>query len=91
MASIEIHRKHSKTVAEAKKSVERVAKHIAKKFDVEYGWDGNTLEFSRLGVDGHIAVAAKEISVIVELNFLLGGIRGAVEREIHKYLDQEFA
>lgn len=90
MPSIDIRRKHDKTAAQAKKSVERVAEHIAEKFDVDYGWEGNTLHFTRLGVDGHIAVKAKEIIVVAELSFLLSGIRGAVEREIHKYLDEEF-
>ncbi len=90
MASIEILRSHSKPVKDAKKSVDRVAKHIADKFDVESQWDGNTLHFSRSGVDGSIAVSAKQIHVSVNLSFMLMMIKGSVEEEIHRYIDDEF-
>lgn len=90
MASIDIQRSHTKALKEAKKSVERVAKHIADKFDVEYEWDGNTLNFSRSGVDGHIAVSAKDLHVSVNLSFMLMMIKSSVEKEIHRYLDDEF-
>lgn len=90
MASIDITRNHDKPLKEAKKAVERVAKHIADKFDVEYEWEGNTLNFSRAGVDGHIAVSAKEIHVSVNLSFMLMMIKSSVDREIHRYLDEEF-
>jgi len=90
MATIDILRSHSKPIKDAKKSVERVAKHIADKFDVEYQWDRSTLNFSRSGVDGHIAVSAKEVHVSVNLSFMLMMIKGSIEREIHRYLDEEF-
>lgn len=90
MASIEITRSHSKPLKEAKMAVERVAQHIAEKFDVEYDWTGNTLNFNRSGVDGHIAVSAKEIHVSVNLSFMLMMIKSSVDREIHRYLDDEF-
>ena len=61
MSNIDIRRKHTRPLKEARAAVERVAEHIAEKFDVEYGWNGNTMDFSRGGVDGHIAVSGKEI------------------------------
>ena len=90
MASIDIQRSHSKPLKDAKKSVERVAKHINDKFDVEYQWDENTLNFSRSGVDGSIAVTAKDLHVSVNLSFMLMMIKSSVENEIHRYLDDEF-
>jgi putative polyhydroxyalkanoate system protein len=90
MADIDIRRKHSRSLKDARTAIERVAQHIAEKFDVEYGWKGNTMEFSRSGVDGHIAVTGKEVHVTATLGFLLMAIRGPIEREIHQYLDREF-
>lgn len=90
MASIDIQRTHGKPLKDAKKAVERVAAHIAEKFDVEYEWSGNILNFSRSGVDGHIAVSAKDVHVSVNLSFMLMMIRSSVEKEIHRYLDDEF-
>ena len=78
-------------MAEAKKKVQRVADHIAKKFDVTYGWEGNTLHFRRSGVDGYIMVTSKQVHVTANLGFLLMALRGPVEREINRYLDEEFS
>jgi putative polyhydroxyalkanoate system protein len=90
MPSIEISRKHDKTIAEGKKAVERVAQSIAKRFSVTYGWDGNTLHFERPGVSGHIALTKGMVKVAAELSFLLGAIRGPIEREIKQHLETEF-
>lgn len=90
MADIEIRRKHTRPLKDARAAIERVAEHLAEKFDVEYGWEGNTLAFSRSGVDGHIAVSGKDIHVRATLGFLLLAIRGPIEREIHRYLEEEF-
>jgi len=91
MSHIDIRRNHARGLRDARAAVERVAEHLAEKFDVEYGWEGNTMAFSRGGVDGHIAVSAKEIHVTATLGFLLGAIKGPIEREIHQYLDREFS
>lgn len=91
MPSIEIKRPHSRPLPEARKSVQRVADHIAEKFDVTYGWEGNTLHFKRSGVDGQIKVSTKLIHVSANLGFLLMALKGPVEREIHRYLDEEFS
>ncbi len=91
MPNIDITRHHSQPLAEAKKKVERVAAHIADKFQVVYEWQGNTLHFSRSGVEGQIAVTTKLVRVTAELGFMLSFIRDAVEREVNKYLDEEFS
>jgi putative polyhydroxyalkanoate system protein len=90
MATIEIERSHKKPMAEARRAIERVAKHIATRFEVSYGWDGDTLHFERSGVNGAIALSKTKVRVTAHLSFLLLAIRGAVEREVRKHLDQEF-
>ena len=90
MSQIDIRRTHSRPLKDARAAIERVAQHIAEKFDVEYGWEGNRMGFSRGGVDGQIAVTGKEIHVTATLGFLLGAIKGPIEREIQRYLDEEF-
>lgn len=90
MPNIDIRRRHDVGLKGAKERIERVAQHLADRFEVDYGWEKNTLHFERSGVDGHIAVGAKEIHVAVRLGFLLMALGNAVEREIHRYLDEEF-
>jgi len=91
MSHIDIRRTHALPLKDAKLKVERIAQHIAKRFQVDYGWKGNTLEFTRSGVEGHIAVNAKEVHVSVRLGFLLFAIKSAIEREIDKTIDEEFS
>ena len=91
MPSIDITRKHSRPLAEARQAVQRVADHIAERFDVRCHWQGNTLHFERSGVDGHIKVSAKLVHVSARLGFLLMALHGSVEREINRYLDEEFS
>src|SRR4249919_1528222 len=90
MPSIDIKRSHSRPLPEAKKSIERVAEHIAKKIEVTWAWEGNTLHFQRSGVDGHIKGTTKQGHVVANLGFLLSMLKAPVEREINRYLDEEF-
>ena len=90
MPTIDIRREHAKPVKEAKKAVERVAKKISERFDLHYEWVGNTLHFERSGVSGNIALTKDEVAVTAHLSFLLSALRGPIEREIHKQIDDEF-
>ena len=90
MPSIDIKRSHSLPLADARAKVQRVADHIASRFDVACDWEGNTLNFRRSGVDGQIKVGARQVHVVAELGFLLSALRGTVEREVNRYLDEEF-
>ncbi|MBV6413749.1 MAG: polyhydroxyalkanoic acid synthase [Xanthomonadales bacterium PRO6] len=85
-----MHRKHQLGVARARKAVDKVAKHIRERFEIEAAWENNILEFTRAGVDGHIAVTAETVSVHADISWLLLPIKGAIESEIGRYLDQEF-
>lgn len=90
MPSIDIHRRHDKSMKDAKLAVERVAEKITEKFSVECGWNGNTLEFTRPGVNGEISLTKGEVHIIANLGFMLTMLKGPIETEIHKYLEREF-
>lgn len=91
MPSIRVERQHSKPLNAAKAAVERVAKNMAERFDVEYEWQGSTLHFQRSGVDGHIELGKHTVRVEANLSFLLSALKGTVERSIHEYIDREFS
>ncbi len=90
MARILVKRNHSKSPAASRKSVERVALLLAEKFQVDYRWEGDSLHFQRMGVEGAIHLLPGLVEVVAELGFLFGALRGTVESEIEKYLDKEF-
>ncbi len=90
MPTIDIDHPHSKSIAVAKKAVTRVAEHIAERFDVSWAWDGNVCRFERPGVHGQITLTPKRVHVHAQLGFMLIALRGAIEREVRRYLDAEF-
>ncbi|MGH8082361.1 MAG: polyhydroxyalkanoic acid system family protein [Lysobacter sp.] len=90
MSSIDIHHPHTLAPAKARKAVEEVAQKLAERFDVEYGWDKDTLNFSRSGVDGKIALQPNKLHVTAQLGFLLGALKGPIESEIRRVLEERF-
>lgn len=91
MSAIDLTRPHNLPLAEAKTKVQHVADQIAAKFDVDCAWDGDMLNFSRSGVDGHITVDAKSVHVFAELGFMLSMMKVPIEDAIGRYLDDEFS
>ena len=90
MATIDIVHEHSKTPTQARKAVEDVARKLAERFDMDYGWDGDTLNFSRSGVEGKIALLADKLRVTANLGFLLSAMKGPIEAEIRRVLSDKF-
>ncbi len=90
MPAIDIQHAHSMPLAKARKAVEDVAKKLSARFDMEYGWDGDTLNFSRSGVDGRIALSPEQLHVTAQLGFLLSALKGPIETEIRRVLSERF-
>ena len=90
MSRIDIRHAHSLPKAQARKAVEEVAKKLAEKFDMDYGWDGDILNFSRSGVDGAIELAAQELHVHAKLGFLTAMFKDPIESEIRRVLKEKF-
>ena len=91
MDDIVIYRKHGKTLAEARKSAERMAAELNEEFDLNCAWQGNVLTFERLGVSGKLELDDQEVGVIVNLSFLLTALKPTIERDVHRFFDENFA
>lgn len=91
MPRIDIRRPHQLSVPEARAVVDKVAARMHEKFGMEGQWEGDTLKFSRSGVSGSIAVSADAIQVKAELGMMLSPLKGMVEQEIRRKLDEHFA
>jgi putative polyhydroxyalkanoate system protein len=90
MPSIDIEHSHNKTPAQARKALESVAAKLAERFQMEFGWEGDTLRFKRSGVDGRIDLAPRKLHVTAQLGFLLSALKGPIEAEIRRVLDEKF-
>ena len=90
MPKIAIHRPHQLPLAQARAAVDQVALRMHEKFGMQEHWQGDTLSFSRPGVSGTISVAEDSIRIDVELGMLLAPLKGMVEQEIRRKLDEHF-
>ena len=90
MSNIDIRHAHSLQPEQARKAVQEVADKLADRFGMAYNWNGDVLDFNRSGVDGHIAVAPEELHVTAKLGFLLSTMKGPIEAEIRRVLDERF-
>lgn len=88
MATISIGKKHHLSHKKAKGVAEKIAKDLNKRFDLDYAWEGDHVEFERPGLSGRMHVGKEEIRLDVRLGLLLSMMRPALEKEIHAQLDK---
>jgi putative polyhydroxyalkanoate system protein len=88
MATISIARKHALSHKKAKGVAEKIAKDLKKRYDLDYEWNGDRIEFERSGVNGHLSVGNEGIALEVSLGWLLTPFKPAIEREITAQLDK---
>lgn len=88
MSDIKLVRKHALTIPQAKKIAQQAADDLARAYDLESEWNGDTLNFSRSGVDGEMAVSANEIRIGVRLGFLLRAFKLKIQQHVEDRLDE---
>ncbi|MHB1271193.1 MAG: polyhydroxyalkanoic acid system family protein [Rhodanobacter sp.] len=91
MPSIDIRRPHQLSIAAARAVVDQVAARMREKFGMDGQWHGDTLRFSRPGASGTIAVHSDAIQVNVRLGMMLAPLKGMIEQEIQRKLDERFS
>ncbi|MFC5741232.1 polyhydroxyalkanoic acid system family protein [Dyella tabacisoli] len=91
MPKIDIRQPHHLSLAQARAEVEQVAARMHEKFGIEGQWQGETFSFSRSGVSGTIAVESDAVQVKAELGMMLAPLKGMLEQEIQRKLDEHFA
>ena len=90
MSEIDIRHAHSMPAGKARTAMEQVAAKLSERFGMEYRWEGDTLHFSRSGVDGRIALEPNQLHVRARLGFLLAAMKGPIEQEIRRVLAERF-
>jgi len=88
MADIKVVRKHRLSIAQAKKIAQKTADDLASEYDLQSEWKGDTLHFSRSGVNGSMVVSPSDIRLDVKLGLLLGAFKSRIEQHIEHRLDE---
>ena len=91
MADIHFVRKHNLPLADAKKKVQEAADELGQEYDLQSEWDGDTLLFSRSGVQGAMAVTPNDVTLEVKLGFLLRPFKAKFEHHIERNLELALA
>jgi len=91
MPTIDIRRPHQLSIAAAHAVVDQVAGRMREKFGMDGQWHGDTLRFSRAGASGTIAIDSDAIRVNVKLGMMLTPLKGMIEQEIRRKLDEHFS
>ncbi len=90
MARLEIAKKHALNHKHAKEAAQKVADDLKERFELNYAWKGNAIEFERPGLSGTMVVSKDEVRLKCELGMLLSLLRPKLEAEIHKEFDKRF-
>ncbi|MBE2258776.1 MAG: polyhydroxyalkanoic acid system family protein [Candidatus Accumulibacter sp.] len=90
MSDISIRRQHGKTRAAARASAEHMASELKDEFDLDYAWDGDVMKFKRPGVSGELSLDHREVVLNIRLGLLLFALKPSIEREVHKFFDENF-
>lgn len=89
MSTIDIRHAHNLSDEQARAAITEVADKLKSRFDLAAHWQGPNLRFTRSGVDGVIELLPGAVRVKAELGFLLSAMKGAVESEIRRVLDEK--
>jgi putative polyhydroxyalkanoate system protein len=90
MSDLHVSRSHGLSLKQARTAAEHVAEELAEEFKIAYEWHGNVLSFHRSGIQGTMALTKKHLEIKAKIGFLLIPIKSRIEREIHRFCDENF-
>ena len=89
MSQIDIRHPHARSPEQARTAIEEAARKLDERFGLRSHWQGDQLQFSGSGVDGAIELLPGAVRVTAKLGFLLSAMKGMVEAEIRRVLDEK--
>lgn len=72
-------------------AVEEFAIKLGERFGMDYRWEADVLHFKRSGVDGQIALQPGQLHVSAKLGLLFAAMKGPIEKEMRRVLDERFS
>ena len=91
MSTIDIRHAHSLPAENARKAIEEVAAKLSERFGLQSSWVGDVLNLSGSGVNGQIELLAHLVRVVADLGFPVSMMKGMVEGEIQRVLQEKLA
>lgn len=86
MSNIHIKHHHSLKHHETRERVDQIARHLKRKYRVDYTWHGNQLHSRHKGASVAVYLDDGYIELKVKLGLLFAPMKGRIERAIRKNL-----
>ena len=90
VSTIAIHAFHTLSHEDALNAADELSIDLSEKFGINYGWEDEVIHFERPGVHGQILVQDNELRIQAKLGFMLMMLKGPIEQEIFRYLEEHF-
>ncbi len=90
VSTIDIHAYHQLSHEDALNAADQLSIDLSEKFGIDYGWEDEVIHFERPGVQGQILVQDTELRIQAKLGFMLMMLKGPIEQEIYRYLEEHF-
>ena len=88
MATIEIRKAYTMDSEHLKVELDDLASKLGDHFSLECCWQSDScLDFKRSGAEGQINIDDEEVSIAIQLGFLLNAFKGPIEQEIQDFMD----
>ena len=91
MPNIHLKQHHALSKDEIRKRVEAVAKDLKKKYDMDYSWDGDRVQFKRSGASGLLSLGSDFVEVDIKLGMLLAPLKGKIEDTLRRDIQTKLA
>lgn len=93
MATIDLTKPHSLTLEAAKQKAEDIARSMSDKLGMNWEWAGDTIHFDATsgvakGTKGQVAVTSSDVTVSIDLPFMLRVMKGTIEEKLNEKLSQ---
>jgi putative polyhydroxyalkanoate system protein len=91
MSTIRIERQYRQSQAELREGLETLGSRFSEKFDVQYKWNGQRVEFKRSGVNGFIEYDDATVRLEMKLGLMFAPFASKVRSHLEEYVDEHIA
>lgn len=91
MSTIRIERQYRQSQQELRDALDALGSRFQEKFDVQYQWRGQRVEFKRSGVTGFIEYDDTNVRLELKLGLMFAPFAGKVRSHLEAYVDEHVA
>jgi putative polyhydroxyalkanoate system protein len=88
MATIHLKHHHTLTPQETRARVDLIARHLKKKYQGAYSWEGNSLIFRRSGASGAVHLREGYVELRIKLGIIFAPMKAKIEGLIRQHIPE---